>query len=532
MGGNESPGAWSDVSRAAPQVGGPALIASALRCDAVTSALAIATCVGHLLTARGYGIFRDELYYLACGRNLDFGYVDHPPLIALVARLVEQVLGSSLVALRLVPALTAGLTVVLAASIARQLGGARFAQRLAGLVVALAPVYLSLQSILSMNALDLVFWSLLLLLFVMVLGSADGRLWLPFGVVAGLGLQNKLSVLFLGVGVAIGLVAGRQWSHLRDRRLWLGGALAALLFAPHVIWQSLHGWPTAEFVRNATESKNLALAPASFLLEQLLLTGPIAAVLWVVGLGWLFLAQDSKPHRSVGFAYLAVLLVMLTQNAKPYYLSPFYPVLIAAGAVALERASSSRGWGWLRAALAGLALACGLLLAPLAKPLLPVERFVRYAAALGFAPGSDERHTMGRLPQFFADMHGWKELAEAVAQVHRALPADEQTRACVFAGNYGEAGAIDHFRSALGLPIAISGHNSYWLWGTRGCDGAVMIVIGGDREGVERYYRDVHEAGRFTCQDCMPYENDQPLWVARDPRGPLEQAWPAVKHFN
>jgi hypothetical protein len=161
-----------------------------------------------------------------------------------------------------------------------------------------------------------------------------------------------------------------------------------------------------------------------------------------------------------------------------------------------------------------------------------VDTYVRYAAALGVAPGTDERHRLGRLPQHFADMHGWRKLAEAVARVHDALPAGERADACVFARDYGQAGAIDLFGPALGLPHAVSGHNSYWMWGPGDCTGQVVILIGGGRADYEASFEHVDAGGHFDCRDCMPYENDQTLWVARGPRRSIAEVWPRVKHFD
>ncbi len=493
-----------------------------------TLLLSAATTLLHLLTARGYGIFRDELYYLACSQRLDWGYVDHPPLIAAVAWLVRNTVGTSLPALRLMPALAAGGLVWLTAAITRELGGGRFAQVLAALAVALAPVYLSMFSIFSMNALDILVWAALVFVLVRILNTGNGRLWLTFGVLAGLGLQNKLSVLFLGGGLAAGLVAARGWQHLRDRRLWLGLLVAGVIFAPHVAWQVANGWPTAEFVRRATEIKNVAFSAVGFVAQQVLLMNPIALPVWLAGVWYLIFAARGRPYRTLGFAYVVIVLVMMTTNSKPYYLAPVYPVLFAAGSLVVERAAQARA-GWLRPAAICLLGISGLLLAPLAKPLLPVDRYVRYAAALGVEPSTDERHRLGRLPQFFADMHGWPELAEAVTSVHRRLPPPDRAHACVFAQNYGEAGAIEYF--APGLPV-ISGHNSYWLWGPGRCDGDVMIVIGGRAEDLERSFATVEAAGRFDCQDCMPYEDGQILWVARGLREPVADVWPGVKHFD
>lgn len=494
--------------------------------------LAAAAAAFHLATTAGYGIFRDELYYLACARRLDWGYVDHPPLVALMAWMVTKTLGSSLFALRFLPALSAGATVLLAGMIAREMGGGRFAQILAGVAAALAPQYLAMMSFYSMNALDIVIWTALMLVFARILRTGDGRWWWAFGLLAGIGLQNKLSVLFLGFGAAVGLLAARRWNLLLDRRLWLGAALAALLFLPHVIWQAANNWPTAEFVRNATRYKNVAFSPLEFFGQQVLMMNPVAAPLWLGGLACLLFARRARAFRPVGLAYLAVLVLMLTQSAKPYYLSPVYPALFAAGAAAVERLKGSRGWAWAPPASLATIVISAALLAPLAKPLLPVDQYVAYAGALGLKPASDERKAIGRLPQHFADMHGWRELAGAVAGVYNALPPAERERACVFGQNYGHAGAIEFFGPQLGLPPAISGHNNYWLWGPGKCDGSVIIIIGGKRGDHERGFEFVSEGGRYTCANCMPYEAEKVLWVAKGLRRPIAEVWPLVKHFD
>jgi hypothetical protein len=484
-----------------------------------------------LATARGYGIFRDELYYLACSEHLGLGYVDQPPLIAWITWAVRHTLGTSLLALRALPAAAAAATILTSAWIARELGGGRFAQSLTALCVAAAPIYLALFTILSMNAFDVLIWSLALAVLVRLLGSDRPHLWLAFGVLVGIGLENKLSVLFLGFGVVVGLLLTPARRHLRTPWPWLGGLIAAVLLAPHVLWQVSHGWPTLEFIRNATENKNLPVSPLDFLGSQVLGLNPAAALVWIAGLGALLAAAWARRWRAIGWAYLAILAVMVFQRGKPYYLSPVYPVLFAAGAVVLERASAERR-RWLRPAVAVVVILVSAAVAPLAKPLLPEDALVAYARALGEGPSTDERHELGRLGQFFADMHGWRELALSVATVVDALPPADRARVCIFGQNYGEAGAIDHFGPTLGLPKAISGHNSYWLWGPRGCDGSVVVVIGGDRDGVERVFGSVEAAGVHHAEDVMPYENDLTIWLCREPRIPIEQLWPQVKHYG
>jgi 4-amino-4-deoxy-L-arabinose transferase-like glycosyltransferase len=498
----------------------------------ITPLVAALTLLLHLLTARdGYGIFRDELYYLANAEHLGFGYVDHPPMIGWVTWLTKYLFGTSLTGLRALPALAAGVTVLLVGRTARELGGGRFAQILAATLTALAPGYVAIFGYLSMNAFDVMFWAAAFLILVRVLATRDMRGWVAFGLVTGLALENKISPLFLGFGVVAGLVVTRDPEPFRSPRLWLGGALAAALALPHAIWQVAHGWPTLEFIANATRYKNAPVAPLDFLAEQVLMMNPLAAPIALAGLYGLLVSKDGRRFRALGWCVVAILVLMIVQRAKPYYFVPAYTALYAAGAWTVERATARAGRVWARGAVVAATVASGVALAPLAKPLLPIERFVAYQAALGLEPGTAELTQVGRLPQFFADRLGWQELAETVARVHRTLPAEDRARACVFGQNYGQAGAIDFYGPALGLPRAISGHNSYHLWGPRGCTGEVLLVIDEERGSLDELFEHVELGASYRCADCMPYEAEKQVWVCRGLRLPVEVLWPRLRSF-
>ena len=483
----------------------------------------------HLALLPGYGVFRDELYYIACGRRPAWGYVDHPPLVAWVAWLVAQLAGESHLVLRAIAALVMAASVWLAGRTAAAMGGGSFARALAGLATGLVPIALSLASIYSMNVFDLFFWALLSWILVRALAGGAERLWLAFGGVAGLGLLNKISVLYLGAGLVGGLVLARRFDVIRSRLFWAGGALALMIFLPHLLWQHAHGWPTLEFMANARREKMVPLSPLGFLLGALDQTLPVAW-LWLAGVAWLLAARRAAPLRPLGFAFVIVLAILATAGGKPYYLAAAYSLAFAAGAVAFEGWTAGR-MRPLRVFAVLVVVGLGLVAAPLARPVLPEDDLVRYAAALGEEPGTDERHAVGRLSQFFADMHGWRELAEATARVVHTLPASDRDGLCVFGQNYGEAGAIEYFGPRLDLPPAISWHNNYWLWGPGSCSGRVAVVIGGGRERLLEVFEHVDERGRSRCQDCMPYENDLPIWVVRGPRRPLVEIWPQIKRF-
>jgi hypothetical protein len=488
--------------------------------------------LAHLLTLERYGVFRDELYYVACGERLAWGYVDHPPFVALLARASRILFGESVGALRIVPIFLAGALVLLTGAIVRRLGGGVFAQVVAALCVAGAPHYLFVSHILSMNSPELLLWTAAAWLVTVAIlrpGPAPGP-WLAFGAVAGVGLLNKHGMLLMGLGVFVGLVLTPARRHLATPWPWLAGLLAAALFAPHVLWQVQNGWPMREFVANAQEHKIAAYSPVGFLGAQALLVGPLA--LAVAGAGVFFFAArpEARPFRLFAWCAAVVVGILLVQRAKPYYLTPIYPVLFAGGAVLLERLTANARR--LRGAVIALLAALAGLMAPFALPVLSVPDYLAYAAALGVTPAASaqERHRLADLPQHFADMFGWEDMARAVSAVYDTLSPEEKASARVFGQNYGEAGAMEFFRRSMPLPPAVSSHNNYWLWGP-GPDGGVLIVIGGDRDDLDRVFASVTEAGRTHCDHCMPYENDLPIYVGRGWKTSLRELWPQLKRF-
>ena len=495
----------------------------------IVLALALAKLLLHLITARGYGIFRDELYYLACSRHLAWGYVEFPPLIAVLTRAVTALLGESLFAVRLLPAVAGAALVVLTALIARELGGGRFAQGLAGLAVIVAPGWLSIDHTLNTNAFEPLFWTGCAWLAIRALKTGDSRYWLWFGAVAGLGLLNKHGTLFFGFGLAAGLLLTPARKAFAQRHLWLGGAVAMLLFLPNVLWEIRLGWPTLEFLQNAVRYKNAILTPWQFFTTQLLLTGAAVPV-WIAGLWFLFFHERGKPYRALGWAYVIVFASLFVLHGKGYYLLPAYPMLLGAGGVLLEEAFGRRAWNWLKPARVAAMVAFAAVCAPLAVPLLPVETLIRYSAWVGIK-NQEERHQMGVLPQFYADMFGWRNMAEQVAAVFHQLPPEDQAHAAIYGQNYGEAAAIDYFGPRLGIPHAVSGHNNYYLWGLGKTDPQVLIVIGGNPADARKVFGDVRAAGSIKHPYVMPYENNLSIWVCRQPKIPLRKVWPQVKSY-
>ena len=489
-----------------------------------------------MILAGRYGIFRDEMYYVACGRHLALGYVDHPPLVALMARATTAVLGDSVRALRVLPALCAAATVLLGAELARALKGGPFAQLLAAVCIAVAPEYLGTFHILSMNCALPVCWTAAALLATRAVAHPDPassearRDWLLFGVACGVGLLAKHSTLAFGAALTVGLLASPQRSVLRTRGPWLGLAVAALLLLPNLIWQQLHGWPTLEFIHNAATKKMAPMSAVAFIGAQIMDMLPHTLPVWLAGIAWLLASSRTRDLRWLGIAFVAVFLMVLVGHGKPYYLAPAFPIAFAAGGVAIEGWVRSRAW---RGVAIGALLSGGAVAAPLALPVLSEPAFIRYSAALGANQTGDEKHEKGLLPQFQADQHGWEAMATKVAAAYAALSPEEQRVATLYGGNYGEAGALDYFGPRWGLPPAVSGHNAYFMWGPPGGGrGHVMIAVGDfECDDWSNVYARVEKVGETDDPYAMPYENHVPICVLRGLEQPLVQVWPRLRHY-
>lgn len=489
------------------------------------------TLLVHLFFNTGYGISRDELYFIVCGQRLAWGYVDQPPLVPMLAAWSYALAGDWLIGFRLIPALALSATVAMTAEFVRVAGGGRYAQWLAGLCTALAPLFLAMGMIFTTDTFQPITWLACAWILVRLEQTRDQRWWLAFGVVVGFSLLSKYMMAFYVVALAIGLLATPLRTSLLKPWVYAGAALAAVIVLPNILWQQSHDWPFIELGKAGVNGKNIALSPWSYFTQQLILMGPLAAPVWLSGL-WMGLRKPSfAAFRALPIAYVLLFAFFVVNHGKSSYLTSIYPVLLAMGAIAIE--------GWIvNAVVRGGALVAiaisGAVSTPFALPVMSEEAFIRYSTALGMSASSTagENQAQGKLPQLFADMHGWPEMAEKVAKVYWSLPPQDRARAVFFGSNYGEAAAIDVYGKRLGLPPAVSGHNNYHLWGPRGHDGSVVIIIGGTPSQYASLFGSVVLAGRTDSPYAMPYETDQPIYVLRDMKPPLGTYWPETKHYQ
>jgi 4-amino-4-deoxy-L-arabinose transferase-like glycosyltransferase len=440
-------------------------------------------------------------------------------------------MGDSLFALRFFPAVFAAAHLLLTGLTARAMGGRRYAQVLTCVCVLAAPQFFG--TFLNTDIFMELGWAACAWVAARIFAREDERLWLLFGVFAGLAMQGKHAMAFFGVAFLVGLLISPQRKILLSKWLWAGIGITFLISLPNLIWEYQHHWATYELLTNIARSdKNLVLSPLAYLRSNIDSLGRFSLPVWLAGLFWLLAAKDGRRFRALGWTWIAALIIFLVLKGKDYYLTPVYPMLYAGGAVAIE--------SWLAVRKRAVALtakvALTLLVAldtigwPMAMPMMPVEKFIAYEEALHVAPKRTETAEVSRLPQQYADMFGWKEAAAAVAVVYNRLPAEERGMCGIFTRNYGEAGAIDYFGPALGLPKSISGHQNYWLWGPGPYTGECLIVVGGSHELLDPLFVSVTQAGELYQQYAMPFENHRPIWIVHGVKqGTLRDIWPKLK---
>lgn len=448
-----------------------------------------------------YGWHGDELYFIAASRHLDWGFVDFPPLVPLLAAADQALAPGSLVALRLLPLLVGALLVVLTALIARELGATPRAQVFASLGLVLSPVFTGSNALFHTATFDQLAWAAALLVFTRLLRTGETRLWPLLGLVVGVGLETKHTMAALAVAVFLGVLVTNRRSMLGTPWPWLGVAVALGVFLPNLAWQATHDWISVQYVlshRGHTDG------PFAYWWQQILVFfNPLFVVPAVLGM--VRLHRDDR-FRPLVYTSTAVLLIFFVMGGKSYYAGPVYPVLYAAGAIWLDGALTSR----VRiAAFMAPAVAAGLVLALAVLPVAPQPSGI------------------------FTDEVGWPELASHVAEVYAALPAGQREGAVILAHYYSEAAAIDFYGPALGLPNAVSPHLSYWYWAPSQMNPSTVVLIDFTTDDAKRLFDDCRQVGTVTNSgDVHSNFYGAPILVCSGPREPLWQAWPSLQTLD
>ena len=486
----------------------------------------------HLLTANRYGIFRDELYYLACSRHLDWGYVDMPPFIPAVTWLFTTLFGSSLFVIRVIPALAGCGAIALTGYQAHQFGGRRFAMALAALAMAVSAVFVINGHLLGTNDFEALFWMGCASIVIRIIQTGNQKLWLWFGVLSGIGLLNKYSMAVFGVGIVVGLLFTPERKAFAHKWIWLASGLAFVIFLPNLLWNVHRDWPFVQLMHNIRASgRDVALNPLQFILQQMLMVNPFALPLWLAGLGWLFFGREGRRYRVLGWAFAVTFAVFLILQGKDYYVAPAYPMLFAAGGVICKQWIERNRRTWLKWVFVLVLIVPALVFMPLIAPVISPEHFVAFTRAIHFMPPvSEHSHARSPLPQYYSDELGWEAMVAEVARVYHSLPPEVQAKTAIKADDYGQAGAIDYYGPKYELPPAICEHQNYWYWGTHGYTGESIIVMGeGDPEHLAQISEHSEKVGHFDYHYAL--ENFD-IYYVRGLKVPLQLLWQHGKHWN
>ena len=475
----------------------------------------------HLPVLARYGYHHDELYFIACGQHLSFGYVDHAPLVPWIAYLSTTLFGESLFMLRIFSTLSGAAAIFITGLLVRRLGGSRFAQLAACTSMIIAPVYLRTGNMLCLPAFEPLFWVLAAYILVRIVQEDNPRLWLRLGFVVGLGLLNKHSILFFGFGLVVGLLLAPLRKYFKSPYLYAAGGIVILMFLPNLIWQVNNGWPTLSFLLNLKAGVMSGISALQFLAGQLLYLHPFNAVLWISGLIFFLFTKAGKQYRVLGWIWLAVFILLVFTKSKIYYLAPAYPLLLAGGGIALERWVLRMGKAWLKPAVLSLLLIGGIAMAPLSLPVFNINTTERYIHGVTFGAFKN----IYELTKDLRGMFGWKERVEAVGKVYISLPQDEQKRTVIFAAGYGNAGAVDYFGKEFGLPNAVSLSMTYWLWGLPEGSIDTVISMGFRKKTMEKLFNEVELAVEVELKNVNPWNNPFPVTVCHKPKRPLREVW-------
>lgn len=492
-----------------------------------------------VLAITPYGVHRDAFLYFAMGRHLRFWRMDFPPFIAVMGNVQAALFGHTLAAARIFPAIEGALILVLAALMARELGGGRYAQALAMLPMLCAGIFLRPANLFQPVVLDQLWWTLALYALLR-LGRADADAdagatrwwWLVFGAATGLGLLTKFSILFIGFAVLCALLVTRLRQSLRTPWPWVAAAMAFAIGSPSIVGQVRLGFPVVGQMHDLELGQLVHVSYLGYLVSQPLMTGVATFLLSLAGAVALLTWKRFAPYRAAGWACVFVFLLLMVLHGKAYYVGPIYPLLIAAGAVWLTQAHVPHlpaFPGALRLSVVVLIVVEGIIALPISLPILPPATLARYIVRAGMeAATTTNRGGTDLIPQDYADQLGWEHQAAVVAGVYQALTPAQQRDAVIAGDNYGEAGALEFYAGRYGLPNVVSGAGSFWYFGPGTRPGKVLIAVGTDSSLLARVYRHVRRAATIRSPWSVEEERLVPVWLAIDQKRTLQQLWPSL----
>lgn len=482
-------------------------------------ALALFKLALHFLTNSNYELHRDIYLYLALADHPAWGYISVPPFTPMVGKLATAILGDTAFAAGFFPAVIGAVSVIVIARLAKEFGGTTWAIGLAGAAFILSPSFLRSNTFLMPVAFDQFAWLLSGYFIVKLVQSPNPRYWLHLGILWGLAFLNKYAIVFFALAFLLALLCTPERKLMRSQYFAFGFLLGFIIILPNLIWQHTHNWPIVGHMAELRRTQLVHVNPADFLLLQVLMNVH-AVIIWVWGLAYLLLARETRQFRVLGLTFVLTILILLLLRGKAYYTLGTYPLLFAAGGVAIEKCFAQR-WRFLRPALLVVMLVIFLPSIPYSLPVLSLDKMAAYAAASqkyglsGALMWEDGR--VHQLPQDYADMTGWRELAEIVVRAYQGLSETEKPGCVIYADNYGQAGAIKYYGKKHGLPEPVCFNETFALWAPDSAKLGTLIYVNDELgEDIQHFFDEVTLVGQVN--DVYFRENGVQVYRCRNPR--------------
>jgi 4-amino-4-deoxy-L-arabinose transferase-like glycosyltransferase len=487
-------------------------------------ALAIFKLMIHFLTNTNYELHRDAYLYLALADHPDWGYVSVPPFVAMLGRFTMSVFGDSVFAIRLFPALVGAASIIVIALIVKELGGKMWTLAIAGLAFILSPAFLRSNTLFQPVSFDQFFWLLSGYIAVKLVQTQNPKYWIHLSVVWGLAFLNKYAIVFFALAFFVALALTPDRKLFLSKYFLIGLLLGFLIILPNLIWQYNHNWPVVAHVAELRRTQLVNVRVSDFMLLQFLMNLH-ALLVWLFGLVFLLFLKDGRQFRVLGLTYVAVLVILILLSGKHYYTLGMYTILFAAGGVAMERLFVRKA-GFLKPAILALMILIALPVIPYSLPVLPMDQMAVYAqeskkfglaAALMWEDGR-----IHSLPQDYADMTGWQELAEIVIKTYNGLSEEEKSRCAIYAENYGQAGAIKYYGRKHGLPEPVCFNETFVLWAPDSTSITTLIYVNHELgEDIQHLFSEIQQVGEITNPHAR--ESGLPVFLCRHPNEELAE---------
>lgn len=479
-----------------------------------------------------YGFFTDELYFIACSKRLYWGFVDQPPLSIALLTFITNLFGYGILIVRILPALSTAATVFVAGMITKRLGGSTMSIIIAELAIMVVPVFQIFGSFYSMNAYEPLVWALIMFFVVKMVQEDNTVYWLHIGVLMGIGLEMKHTIVLYGIALLFGMLLTSKRKLLFNKWAIWGGIACFILILPNLVWQYANDFPSLELYRNSFLYKNIDKPYLQVFIEQVIFINPATFLLWFTGLVYL-LTPAGKNFRFLFFAYILLLLIMMAgHSSRPDRIASIYILLIVFGVIAIDKIRKASGKLFAQISITILLLISGVILTPIFCPVLPPAKLKPYIASLGLSFNLEEGKKNEPVPQWLADRIGWEQLAEDVLKVYQSLPEKERENSVIVSSNYGEAGALELYGPKYGLPKVYATHNSFHSWGPPPDWVKTFIGVYIDVENVKDKFDSIEVAAVYHCAECTKPQQEIPIYILRGPKFSIQKEWNNFKMYR